>query len=102
MEGLPGVESVVDYVGPFQAHDVVVQGHVVPFLTATPMEGGMIDLTLDRRFGLTLTTADAERVIPFLAHAIAVGLGYTSHPDAERDGPNPRHPFPRLTPLHGV
>jgi hypothetical protein len=46
-----------------------------------------------------LTAAEAERFIPFLAHAIAVGLGYTSHPSAERDAPNPRHPFPRVQPL---
>jgi hypothetical protein len=56
-------------------------------------------LTLDRRIGLLLSADEAERFIPFLAHAIAIALGYTSHPDAERDGPNPRHPFPRVTPL---
>jgi hypothetical protein len=62
-------------------------------------DGGEIHLTLDRRLGLTLSTEEAERFIPFLADAIAVAAGYTSHPDAERDGPNPRHLFPRVTPL---
>jgi hypothetical protein len=60
------------------------------------LDGGRIDLTLDRRFGLVLSAAEAERFVPFLAEAIAVALGYTSHPRAERDGPNVRHPFPRM------
>jgi len=71
----------------------------VPFLSATPVDGGQIDLTLDQRIGLSLSAQEAERFVPFLAHAIAVALGYTSHPDAGRDGPNVRHPFPRVAPL---
>ena len=94
-------ESRVEFQGPYEHHEVVVEGRVVPFLRADPLDGGHIDLTLDRRFGLVLTVAEAERFIPFLAHAIAVGLGYTSHPSAERE-PNPHHPFPRLTGLHGI
>jgi hypothetical protein len=92
-------ESCVSYVGPFESHDVVVEGRQVPFLRAMPIDGGEIDLTLDRRYGLILTTAEAERFVPFLANAIAVALGYTCHPDAERDSPRSRHPFPRVTPL---
>jgi hypothetical protein len=92
-------ESAVDYVGPFEHHDVLVKGRQVPFLRATPLDGGQVDLTLDRRFGLVLSVAEAERFVPFLAHAIAVASGYTSHPSAERDGPNLRHPFPRVSPL---
>jgi hypothetical protein len=91
--------SPVSYVGPFEHHDVVVAGRQVPFLRAAPLDGGRIDLTLDRRLGLTLTVAEAERFVPFLADAIAVALGYTCHPSAERDDPNLRHPFPRLRPL---
>jgi hypothetical protein len=102
-DDLPSLaDSRVEYVGPFESHDVVIEGRHVPFLQAAPTDGGIIDLTLDRRIGLRLTVAEAERFVPFLADAIAVGLGYTSHPDAERDGPNPRHPFPRVTPLHGL
>jgi len=92
-------ESPVNYVGPFEHHDVIVSGRAVPFLRATPLDGGQIDLTLDRRLGLTLTVAEAERFIPFLADAMAVAMGYTAHPDAEGDGPIVRHPFPRVTPL---
>jgi hypothetical protein len=90
----------VDYLGPFEHHDVLVKGRQVPFLRATPLDGGQVDLTLDRRFGLVLSVAEAERFVPFLAHAIAVASGYTAHPSAERDGPNPRHLFARVSPLY--
>jgi len=93
--GMP-VESPLEFRGPYESHDVVFKGREVPFLRADLLDGGRIDLTLDRRFGLVLTAAEAERVVPFLAHAIAVASGYTAHPDAERDGPTARHPFPRV------
>lgn len=98
-DGLPALESRVAFVGPFEHHDVVVEGRQVPYLRATPLDGGHVHLNLDRRLGLTLTVEEAERFVPFLADAIAVASGYTSHPDAERDGPNERHPFPRVSPL---
>jgi hypothetical protein len=90
--------SRVSYVGPFQHHDVVVDGRAVPFLRATPLDGGQLHLTLDRRFGIDLSAAEAERFIPFLADAIAIASGFTCHPDADGE-PNPRHLFPRVTPL---
>jgi hypothetical protein len=93
-------ESRVSFPGPFRHHDVVVEGHRVPFVKATPLDGGRVDLWLDDRFALGLSTEEAERFLPFLAHALAVALGYTSHPNARRDGPNQRHPFPRMTALH--
>jgi hypothetical protein len=62
----------VSFPGPFHHHDVVVSGHQVPFLRATPLDGGQVHLTLDRRLGLTLSADEAERVIPFLADAIAI------------------------------
>jgi hypothetical protein len=99
MASLP--ESELEFRGPYESHDVVFKGRQVPFLRADLVDGGKIDLTLDRRFGLLLTAAEAERFVPFLAHAIAVALGYTAHPDAERDGPVVLHPFPRVHPLIG-
>lgn len=86
----------VSFPGPFEHHDVVVNGHQVPFLRATPLDGGQVHLNLDRRLGLTLTAEEAERVVPFLADAIAVASGYTAHPEPEADGPVQRHPFPRV------
>jgi hypothetical protein len=95
-------ESLVSFPGPFRHHDVVVEGRRVPFVKATPLDGGRVDLWLDDRFALTVTAGEAERFLPFLANAMAVALGFTSHPDAGRDGPNPRHPFPRVTALYGL
>jgi hypothetical protein len=92
-------ESPLEFRGPYESHDVVFKGREVPFLRADVVDGGRIDLTLDRRFGLVLTAAEAERFVPFLAHAIAVASGYTAHPDADRDGPTVRHPFPRVRAL---
>jgi hypothetical protein len=88
----------VDLVGPFERHEVVVGGRIVPFLHATPVDGGNVDLTLDHRFGLTLSVEEVERFVPFLAHSIAVALGYACHPDATEDV-TPRMPFPSLRPL---
>lgn len=89
----------VSFVGPFEHHDVVVNGRQVPYLRATPMDGGQVHLNLDRRLGITLSVEEAERIVPFLADAIAVASGFTSHPEAGQDGPTPRHPFPAVQPL---
>jgi hypothetical protein len=89
----------VDYPGPFAIHAVTVDGRRVPFLEATPLNGGRVDLTLDNRYGLVLDLATAERVIPFLADAIAIAMGYTCHPRPDWDGPKPRPAAPRLSPL---
>jgi hypothetical protein len=89
----------VNFPGPFQHHDVVVNGRQVPYLRATPLDGGQVHLNLDRRLGLTLSAEEAERVVPFLADCIAVASGFTCHPEAGEDGPNPRHPFPAVQPL---
>jgi hypothetical protein len=100
-------EPPLRFPGPFEHHDVVVEGRQVPFLRATPLDAGQIDLTLDRRLGLVLSSAEAGRFIPFLADAIAVALGYTSHPDAERDGPHAtaaqtRHTLRCPSPTNGL
>lgn len=94
-------ESPVEYVGPFEHYDVVVNGREVPYLRATPLDGGEVHLTLDRRLGLTLSLSEAERFVPFLADALAIAHGYTCHPDPGRDGMT-RHPFPTVSPLFAV
>jgi hypothetical protein len=93
--------SGVEFVGPFEYHAVCVNGWRVPYLTATPMNGGKIDLTLDHRYGIELSVQDAERIVPFIANAIAIAHGYTAHP-SEGDGgdsplpPTQRHPMNRM------
>src|SRR5207237_8046781 len=97
--GDPMAEAV-DFVGPFEHHDVVVNGWRVPYLEATPRNGGQVLLCLDHRYGLELSLADAERIVPFIADCMAVAAGYTAHPGRDGlDEPRPRHPMART---HGV
>jgi hypothetical protein len=53
-----------------------------------------IRLVLDRRLGVELSTAEAERVVPFLAHAIAIASGYGAHPREDTPVPLERAPYP--------
>lgn len=85
----------IDYVGPFSTTHVVVDERRVPFLESTLRPGGIISLTLDGRYGIDLSAAEAERVVPFLADAIAVAMGYASHPRCGQD-PIARPVFPRV------
>jgi pentose-5-phosphate-3-epimerase len=85
-----------ELLGPFTSHEVIVNGRMVPHLTASPMNGGMIAVTLDGRYDLHLTVEEADKVIPFLADCIAVGAGYTCHP-AEGAEPQRLSPFPNVS-----
>ena len=76
--------SALAFVGPFESHAVVLNGWQVPHLKATPMNGGLVHLNLDDRFGLDLSIGDAEVIVPFIADCIAVAAGFTCHPG--RDG----------------
>lgn len=91
--------ETVEYVGPFEHHAVVVNGRRVRYLDAQPLPGGRIALTLDDRFGLDLSLQDAERVVPFIAHAIAVGAGWAAHSQDDGSAPVPR---PVSPPMHGI
>lgn len=90
--------------GPFSQHDVVVDGWKVPLLHAHP--GGDHDenvmLVVDNRLALTLSVEEAERFVPFLADAIAVALGYTSHPNEDAEHEPVKLPQPRPVRMHGI
>jgi hypothetical protein len=88
--------SSVDFLGPFESHIVVVNGREVPHLQATPLPGGRVFLSLARQVAVELSLQEAERLVPFIADAIAVGMGYTCHPSADMDGPVRAHPFPTV------
>ncbi len=75
--------SPVEFVGPFERHEVVVGGWSVPLLEAEPLPGGQVTVSVDRRFSLTMSLAESERFVPFLANAIAVALGFPSHPSGD-------------------
>jgi hypothetical protein len=92
--------SSVELVGPFETHDVVVNGFKVPYLSASPMRGGMVNLVLDNRMALDVSVQDLDRVVAFIADCIAVGMGYQAHPDHGMERPIERHPFQRMIPLN--
>ena len=65
-----------------QALAVEIDGYTVPHIEAHKFEGeneGLISLILDDRFGLDTTAEEIERWLPFLANAMAVAAGRTSH-----------------------
>jgi hypothetical protein len=80
-------EPRVSFPGPFKHHDVVVDGWRVPFLDAHMQGEDQVLLVLDRRLGAEFSVAEAERVIPLVADAIAVALGYGCHPREGMDTP---------------
>lgn len=85
----------VAFPGPFSHHDVAVDGWRVPLVQAQVAEDGRVLLVLDHRFSLQLSAIEAERVIPFLADAMAVSLGYDAHPNESDELPLRRAPHPR-------
>jgi hypothetical protein len=94
----------VEYPGPFSAHDVVVDGWRAPLMRAQPCgdHDEAVTLILDDRLAITVTVGEAERFVPFLADAISVALGYTSHPNEESEQPLARQPQPRPVRVHSV
>lgn len=92
----------VSFPGPFTQHDVVVNGWKVPFLHAKPYgeNDEHVMLVLDNRIGESFTVDEAERFVPFIADAIAVALGYTSHPEEDAEQPLTKQPQPRPVRAH--
>jgi len=85
----------VSFPGPFTHHDVVVNGWRVPYLQARMTTEDRVTLVIDRRLGVTFSVEEAERIVPFVADAIAVAMGYGAHPDDSTPRPRPRAPYPR-------
>jgi hypothetical protein len=85
----------VTFPGPFEHHDVVVNGWRVPLLQAHMRGEDRVMLVIDRRLGAEFSAEEAERVVPFVADAISVALGYGAHPDDDTPRPLERAPFPR-------
>ncbi len=92
----------VTYPGPFEHHDVVVNGWRVPLLQAQMRSEDRVLLVLNRRLGAEFSVQEAERVVPFVADAIAVALGYGAHPDEDTPRPLARAPFPRPERVAGL
>lgn len=85
----------VTFPGPFRYHDVVVNGWQVPFLEAHMQDEDRVLLVIDQRLGGEFSVEESERVIPFVADAISVALGYGCHPRKGMDKPPPMLPHAR-------
>ena len=84
--GCPAMPSMaVGFPGPFQRHAVTVNGWQVPLVDAHMQGEDRVLLVLDERLGTEFSVEEAERVVPFLADAIAVALGYGCHPRRDDD-----------------
>lgn len=90
---MPSME--VTFPGPFNYHDVVVRGWRVPFLQAHMQGEDRVTLVIDRRLAAEFSADEAERVVPFVANAIAVAMGYGAHPREDTPRPLARAPYPR-------
>lgn len=90
---MPSIE--VTFPGPFTHHDVVVRGWRVPYLQAHMQGEDRVTLVIDRRLAAEFSADEAERVVPFVANAIAVAMGYGAHPREDTPRPLPRAPYPR-------
>jgi hypothetical protein len=67
-----------EYIGPFiDKYKLLVEGCIVPYLTATKNNNGDWNLTLDERYGITATEEEVGKWLWFLAYAMAVAAGYT-------------------------
>jgi hypothetical protein len=94
----------VSFPGPFNHHEVVVDGWTVPLLHAHPCgdHDESVMLVVDKRLALTVTVEEAERFVPFVADAIAVALGYTCHPNEDAEQPLVKQPQPRPVRMHAI
>ena len=63
-------------VGPFTESRDVIEGRVIPRLTARQNDDGSIELIVDHRFSGTFEIHQAYRVAWLIANAMAVGAGY--------------------------
>jgi hypothetical protein len=84
----------VTFPGPFSHHDVVVDGWRVPFIQAQMVAEDRVALVIDRRLATEFSVEEAERVVPFVADAIAFALGFGAHPNREMESLPRRDPLP--------
>ena len=74
--------SHIELHGPFvPGWRVSLYGYLVPYIDARPVLDGLIDVTIDQRFGMPgpVPLDEFERWLPILANAMAVAAGYSCH-----------------------
>lgn len=73
-------------IGPFEVHRVVIEGRLIPNMTATKNATKTM-LRIDDRFSLSVPNEMAYQVAHFAATAMAIGAGYTHIGGTSRDQP---------------
>lgn len=74
---LPEKKKLEWIVGPFEEWRVVIDGRMIPKLTAYRQTDGRVTLSLDHRFIIDLPDEGlAYQVAAFAANAMAIGKGY--------------------------
>ena len=76
-------------IGPFYPENrVVLDGFVIPKLTANRHQDGSVTIILDRRFGFDFPDDDsAYQAALGMAHAMAIGAGFASFRHGDRPAP---------------
>lgn len=83
-----------ELLGALTRHPVVLGGREVPHLEAWTEPGtpDKVWISMPGRM-LDIPAGEADRIIEFIADAIAVAMGYTCHPSADME-PVRQTPFP--------
>lgn len=75
---MPPREEPPEFIfGPFSENRVMIEGRVIPNLTAHDNGDGTIDLVVDHRFSAPFPKDQAYAAAWLLANAMAVGAGYS-------------------------
>jgi hypothetical protein len=84
IHSFPGPPAAPEWIiGPFEENRVVVEGRMIPGLTAHRQADGRVTLIVDRRFMVDFPSDEVARQAAWLvAQALAIGAGY-SHLGAE-------------------
>ena len=73
----------VNFIGPFTSWKASVGGYEIPNVTVTKHSGeqdGTVSVVLDNRFGVhAVPEEEAGRWLGLIAHAMAIGAGYSGH-----------------------
>lgn len=80
----------VSFIGPFHEQwKVSLDGFRVPNVSAIPREDGSLALCLDERFLIEGTQEECAKWLWFVAHAMAIGAGYSCFGEGSVKDPNP-------------
>ncbi|CAO3358629.1 hypothetical protein [Azospirillum palustre] len=71
---------MLEYLPPRISREVTIGGYAVPMVEAKESADGLeCHICLDGRFGAIIPAGHAQSVIGLLAHALAIGAGYSCH-----------------------